>query len=149
MTWVGDSYANGSPLIFVKVGVSQPKAIALATAGRQVPTPVNGSFLIDTGASSTCIDRNVVSKLGLLPTGTQSVRTPSTGVTPVTLDEYEISLQVLDGRAGRSVFSARSMPIISTNLRSQGLDGLLGRDVLAHCVATFDGRAQTYTLDFS
>lgn len=57
-------HLNG-PTVQVTVTVSQDIAAQLTQAGHPVPTPVAGTALIDTGASSTCIDDAIAQQLGL------------------------------------------------------------------------------------
>ncbi len=47
-----------------------------------IPNPVAVKGLVDTGASCTVIDPTVVQRLGLTPTGSTMILTPSTGSTP-------------------------------------------------------------------
>ena len=41
-----------------------------------------------------------------------------------------------------------SLPVLCGDFSGQGIDGLVGRDVLTRCVATFDGPARRFTLVF-
>jgi hypothetical protein len=102
-----------------------------------VPNPVRVRGLIDTGASSTCIDSGSLQSariaspaasgasstcidsgslapLGLTPTGTISMMTPWTGATPHVCNQYDI----------------------------------IGRDILAQCLFVYDGQAGNFSLAF-
>src|SRR6266403_1158193 len=70
------------PVISLLIGASAPRVAALQEAGVDVPTPVVVRCLIDTGASSTCLDTTAIAPLQLSPTGTITISTPSTGKTP-------------------------------------------------------------------
>ena len=65
------------PLVLATVGVSVPKQLALQAAGLPPPAGGQGRFLIDTGASGTCVDSALIAKLGLTPTGSVNIHTPS------------------------------------------------------------------------
>lgn len=41
-----------------------------------------------------------------------------------------------------------ALPIVETQLSSQGIDGLLGRDVLNNCMLIFNGSGGFYTLSY-
>jgi hypothetical protein len=137
---------QGGPLISVLVGVSTPRFSALKAAGQTPPTPTMGTFLIDTGASCTCIDPDLINGLGIQPTGVTGIRTPSTQIgAPHFCDQYDVSLFIPDTGAGHFI---AAIPIITTHLRSQGIDGLLGRDVLNSCILIYNGIASIITLAY-
>src|SRR4051812_33831012 len=95
----------GGPLIAVMVGVSTARFQALTGAGQTPPPAATGMFLIDTGASCTCVDPDLLSNLGLQPTGTAGIRTPSTqGGAPHYCDQYDVSLFIPDSSVGGGHF---------------------------------------------
>ena len=60
------------------VSVSVPRLQALQQAGEAVPAAVVGQFLIDTGASSTAIDHDLIAGLNLPLISQVAITTPST-----------------------------------------------------------------------
>jgi hypothetical protein len=60
----------------------------------KVPPPVIVRALIDTGASCTCLDPLVIAKLGLAPSGTVQVHTPSTAGSAVTCNQFDVAVGV-------------------------------------------------------
>jgi hypothetical protein len=64
---------SGGPLINALVGVSNPRFQALTAAGQTPPTGVMGTFLIDTGASCTCIDPDLIRGLAIQPTSSRGI----------------------------------------------------------------------------
>lgn len=101
--------------------------------------------LIDTGASCTCIDPHVLKALSLTPTGVIPVHTPSTGSTPHLASQYDIDLVLLNPRLNLTI---GAIPVTEANLRVQGIDALIGRDVLANCLLVYDGQSGIFNLAF-
>jgi len=112
-----------------------------------IPPPVEGTALIDTGATKSAIDSTVVSALGLVPKTTVNI-VGSTGV------------QDQDGFAVRFLFP--DFPYVpgqilqfdpeivtaSPTLKVCGFTALLGRDFLTHMILIYDGKAGRYTICF-
>jgi Aspartyl protease len=134
------------PLLKVFIGVSGPRFQALEAAGSQPPLPQLADLLIDTGASQTCIDLRFVALLGLQPTGSVSIHTPSTGTIAQSMDAYDVGV-VVNGIAGAThVLPVHS--VIACDFSSQGIDGLLGRDILANSRLIYSGPDNTFYLSF-
>ncbi len=128
---------NG-PIIEAFVSVSKPRRDALAAANQAVPSPVNIRGLLDTGASGTAVDPSVLTALGLSPTGTTLVNTPTTGAMPQPADQYDIGF-VIPAPNGLPLFS-QTMPVIACELlAAQGFHALIGRDILSQCVFVYNG----------
>jgi hypothetical protein len=135
----------GGPLIDVLVGVSVPRQKALHAAKLPIPPPVQIRALIDTGASCTCIDPSVPQRLGLAPTGAAPLHTPSTGGQPHVANQYDVSLVLLHQKLNLTL---QTVPVAEAHLAIQGIQGLLGRDVLQNCLFLYDGQAGIFTLAF-
>ena len=119
----------------------------MTAAGLPVPQYVTGTFLLDTGASGTCVDPGLVAPLGLTPTGNVQMQTPSTAGTPVTCSLFDISMYI-PGTGQTAGFMIEAIPVIEAGLRAQGIDGLLGRDVLDRCTFICNGSAGMFTLAY-
>lgn len=61
------------PVIKAEWRVHPDTELQLKTTGAQVPSPVKGYMLIDTGAGDVAIDGDVAKELGLSPAGEQKV----------------------------------------------------------------------------
>lgn len=133
------------PVLDLQVQPSQPRTQALTAAGQAVPQPVLIRALVDTGASCTCIDPNILSSLELTPTGSIPVHTPSTGNNPVNQDQYDVGLVFLHSKLQFAIFS---LPVIASDLQIQGIDALIGRDVLKEFLLIYDGQLGLFTLGF-
>lgn len=107
-------------------------------AGQQVPNIIPIRGLLDTGASNTAVDPSVLTALGLTPTGTCLVNTPTTGATPQTTDLYDVSF-VIPAPQGIPLFS-QTLPVMASSLlETQGFHALIGRDILSQCVFVYNG----------
>lgn len=129
---------NGA-LVNLLVGVSAPRAQALAGAGQPVPAPVLVVGLIDTGASGLAIDPTILQGLGLQQTGTTPLITPSTGANPVDAPVYDVSVKIPQLPPASLDFD--SVPAIQAVLLNQGFGALVGRDILNKCLIIYDGVA--------
>lgn len=126
--------------------VSQGRSKALIDAGAKLPEPVQIRALVDTGASCTCLDPEVLATLGLTPTGTTSVVTA--GGVPEERDVYDVALAIPSGK-GEQVFFEHTMAVVAAPLlKSQGFHALIGRDVLSRCILNYNGSTKTYTLAY-
>ncbi len=97
------------------------------------------NLLIDTGASCVVLDQIAIAPLGLVPTGAASMHTPSTSGT-----QYDVSL-IIPATSGPP-FVLEALPVLEGSFKSQGIDGLLGRDVLKQFVLFYNSPLDGYTL---
>lgn len=133
------------PIIKLYVGVSGPRGKALSAAGLPIPPVILVEFLVDTGASSTVVDAETIAPLNLTPTGATQVHTPTTAGAGESRFLYDIAMLMYHPDNTR-VFATH--PVIATDFKSQGIGGLLGRDVLASCLLVYDGATGNYSLAF-
>ena len=137
---------NG-PMLDAFVGPSEARRSALTAAGQAIPPPMQIRALVDTGASGTCVDPSVPASLGLRVTGSASMMTASTGSTPHTADQYDVTLIIPGPGFPPLVF--QTIPIACVELlASQGFHALIGRDILQKCVLHYNGTTQLFTLAF-
>ncbi len=111
-----------------------------------MPGVQNIRALVDSGASCTCIDPQVLMALGLQATGKTTMTTPSTGTTPVEADTYDVSIIIPAGT--QQPLMRPVMSVVSSALIHQGFHALLGRDVLAECIFTYNGSAEIFTFAY-
>jgi hypothetical protein len=127
------------PLVDVQVGISSALRAKLQQSGTAVPPHVSARLLLDTGASNTCLDAGIVAKLGLQPTGAQLCATPSHAA--VSLPTYFVELVL-------SPLVTVEAVVLGARVSSQGIDGLLGRDLLDNAVVVYDGVQKHCTISF-
>jgi hypothetical protein len=118
---------------------------AFNAASQPVPPPVVLDCLIDTGASVTCMDAAAIAPLGLQPTGITPIRTPSTGATPAQCAQYGVGIGIYHPDYSR-IFD--TVPVIAADLSAQGIQGLMGRDLLRSCLFVYDGTAELFCIGF-
>jgi hypothetical protein len=137
---------NG-PLMDAFVAVSEARRNALTAAGQPIPNVIRIRALVDTGASGTCVDPSVPQGLGLTPTGSTSMVTPSTGATPHTADQYDVAIVVPCANAPPLVF--QTVPVACVELlASQGFHALIGRDILNKCILHYNGTTALFTIAY-
>jgi hypothetical protein len=113
-----------------------------------VPQRVPARALLDTGASISLIDPKIPQLLGLSPTGTASILTASTGHTPFTCNEYDVSITLPHGEDGIELLFEYVPVAESTFHPAEGCDVIIGRNILADCLLVYDGKARTFCFSF-
>ena len=137
------------PMLTAFVGVSGARRSALVAAGQPVPDLVRIRALVDTGADGTCLDPSVLSALALTPTGSVMVCTPSTGASPQPKDQYDVGIAIPGGSQDHAPLIVANIAVLSAELKDlQGIDGLIGRDILALCLLSYNGPAGMFTLAY-
>lgn len=109
--------------------------------GTPVPNPVSGYGLIDTGATITAVDRDILSNLGISPIGRTKVLTPQ-GEEEQLL--YPIRLRFPNSTLPEINFSR----VTGSKLQHQGIIALIGRDVLVHFLFIYNGTTGQITISY-
>jgi predicted aspartyl protease len=135
------------PLLDAFISVSDARRTALIAANQAIPSSVQIRALVDTGASSTCLDPSVVTSLGLTATGTVPMVTPSTGTTPHIAETFDIGLVIPHPTDAPLVIPTMEVSCVQL-LASQGFHALIGRDILERCVLNYNGTRAWYTLAY-
>jgi predicted aspartyl protease len=100
---------------------------------------VRAVMLVDTGASGSAVDQEVIAMLGLQPTGAISIATPSH-------ERHEVLTYDIDLLIEQNQFHLADVPVFATGLKNQGIQGLIGRDVLQHMLLVYNGYSGHFTL---
>lgn len=127
------------PVVQVSVTVGQALAQQVLQKGGTVPPPVTGLALIDTGATSTCVDEEAAQRLPLPATDVVTVASASHPATQQNV--YPIQIEVV----GLPI-AVNAPRAIGAPLKAQGILLLIGRDVLQHTVLIYNGPTGAFTL---
>jgi predicted aspartyl protease len=127
------------PCVQVVVGLAQSLAEQLVQQGHAVPQPVAGVALVDTGASTTCIDEALAQRLGLPAIDVVQMTSASHAGTQANV--YPIQMEIVGSPIIVNVPRA-----IGANLAPQGIVALIGRDYLQHCTLFYNGLTGEITL---
>jgi hypothetical protein len=136
---------GGAARLEVLVGVSAGREADLRRLQQPVPSAVRVLAEIDSGATVSGVDLPLLAQLGLQSTISTSLFTPATGAILQSFPVYDVSL-ILSHPAVN--FHLGTLPVVGTHLAAQGIQVLLGRDVLAHCVFIYNGPGNSFTLCF-
>ena len=139
-------FTGQGPLIDLLVGISAQRRKAMERVGQPIPAYQKARALIDTGASSTCIDPTILKPLELTATGAILIHTPSTGGTPHLCEQFDVALGI--DHPTKDPMMLPTIPVIATGLAAQGIGALIGRDVLSSCLFIYDGAAASFTLAY-
>lgn len=142
---VGNSQAG--PILNILIGPSIQLQQVLAAAGAPVPAPINGVFLVDTGASLTVVDASIIAPLRLNPTGTVMCHTPSTAGIAVPMYQYDLMI-FMPGAVHNQGWLIDSIPVTASSFAGQAIDGLIGRDIIDRGLLVYNGHAGHFTLAY-
>ena len=90
----------------------------------------------DTGATGTCISKEVVKRLNLIPPGMIRVQTPSG---EGTMNKYMINL-ILNNEV-----RVMNLSVMDSEIGNQGIDVLIGMDIISlgdFAVSNYEGKTQ-------
>lgn len=130
----------------IEVQVPPKIADAIVKSGGTVPSGISGIGLIDTGATLTCIQEDVLIKLGLHPIGQETTGTAN-GPKPCNIYSARIVFPTkgwtLDlGRAMGVDLTGQIIPITPP----QRIIALLGRNLLERSVFIYNGITGYWTI---
>jgi len=126
------------PIVEVSMGVAQSMAEEWRNAGKDIPDPVSGYALIDTGASNTCIDNQVAEELGL----------PAIDVVRMLSASEETEQYVYPAQIDvvGSPVMVDAPKAIGANLQDRNMVALIGRDLLSETTLRYNGAIGEFTL---
>jgi len=126
------------PILEIQLAISKDLATVLTSKGTPIPNPIKAIAMIDTGATSSVINPDIVKALGISPTGTTKINTPSD--CGVDCNQYNLSFVFPNG------VILESSDVVEAPLTGQPIQCLLGRDLLRHGVLIYNGYMQQITL---
>jgi hypothetical protein len=135
-------------MVDLLIGVSGRRGQVLRQRHLAVPDLVPLRVLIDTGATVSGFSPRVFDSLGLEPVTRQGVITPAN--TPEDLHPayfYDVAIHlVAEGRPNR--FGDFRVMAAQCWLPGEGVEGLIGWDILNKCFFQCHGPERTFTLSF-
>jgi hypothetical protein len=139
--------ADGA-VVDVVVGWGAAQAHKLLSTGQPIPSPLQASALIDTGAEMTCIDSSLARQLSFPLGGFLPANVPAHGgltfgvICPASLIVVHPS-----GKAKKN-FARHNIAVMELQLAALQYQVLLGRDVLKRCRFLYDGIQQIFGLKY-
>jgi predicted aspartyl protease len=106
-----------------------------------IASPLRATAMIDTGASGTVVNPQIIAALGLSPVGSVPIHTPST-TQPLDCDQYHVDVTFPNG------VSFANAVVICAPLGMQNIECLIGRDILENAVLTYIGYINQFTISF-
>jgi hypothetical protein len=114
-------------------------AQALQAAGKPIPAPVQGLALIDTGATTTCIDGESAKSMGLAANGLARMASASHTSSDCLTYPVQLAFPVWN----LQLECAKAMGV---RIKNQGFIVLVGRDLLQNRVMLYNGADGAVTL---
>lgn len=137
---------QSGPIVPVTINLPAAMQEFLARNGKDIPPPVRGMALIDTGAFATAVDVEVFEKLGITPIDRLPTNTPhgasTSDIYPATVSFPALGLENLPMER-----------LIGCKLQWAGENDsdilmLLGRDLLKHFLMVYNGKHSDVTLGY-
>jgi predicted aspartyl protease len=113
---------------------------ALVPLGAVLRSPFPVTALVDTGAYTTVLNPETISRLNLQPVGVAPITTPST-TSAVMCSRYHVNLYFSEGEVVENIFA------IEAPMGGVPYQCLIGRDVLRRATFIYEGAANRYTLN--
>ncbi len=135
-------------IIDVFVGVSRKRERLLQKHGFPIPQPIGVRALIDTGADVSGAAPQLFTALDLTPIDRIDVYTPSTKEdAPHQCDLYDVALFLVAGGQTHRLPDSR---IVAADCwhADEGIQALIGRDILDRCYFQYHGLSRKFTLSF-
>lgn len=129
------------PIVEALIGLSSILKKTLQIEKKEIPRPVSGRLLIDTGASVSAIKKGIAAQLGLKPHGITKIATPSDGAFQCSLFDVDILFPVHH-------LVIKNVRVIEGIFKGQNIDGLIGRDILKLGLFVYTGYDNSFTIAF-
>jgi len=128
------------PVIPVQIAVPSALEQQLKHMNQQVPSPIAGDALIDTGATISAVDDSVIRELGVAPIDLANVGTGAG------LNQQSIyPARFIVSNIGLGIEFSQ---VLGSNLKSARIIALLGRDVLSRMILIYNGKAGRLTIAY-
>ena len=145
--WVPNALVTNGPIAPAEFQVPPQLAQLLQDQSQPVPPPQQGMVLIDTGATRSCADTAVMSKLGVYPVGQVDLGTAG-GKTTASLYPARllIGVGVMPQPLSIDFSSVVGVDLSGQSVGGQTLIGLIGRDILSRSILVYNGPTASFSL---
>ena len=131
------------PILPVEIGVPSALSKLLASQNKTIPAPMPGFALIDTGATRSCVDVNIISHLEIKPIGIVPLETPA-GPSQHNLFPAKFNFPAIK-------FEFEFSSVVGVSLGQKSIGGkqiiaLIGRDVLSRCLLVYNGPKASFSI---
>jgi len=124
------------PIIPVEISVPTLLVEHMTTAGVPIPKPATGFALIDTGASISAVDIDIITGLQVRPVGITEVFIAGDK------ESHKVMQNIFPAKfsfPGTPLPTIEFTAVLGSSLQPQKIVALIGRDVLSHCVLVYNG----------
>lgn len=128
------------PALGIEIAVTTEYAEAVIKASGTVPSPINGTGLIDTGAAFTAVDSDVLTRLGVPPVGAIKAYGPT--------GEEEQGIYMCQIKFLGTDIPTIEHSVTGSKLQNFGHIALIGRDILQYSLLVYDGKHGMWTIAF-
>ena len=146
MPVVSQDLTEDGAVIEVLVGVHNERREMLRKHSFPVPQRVRARLQVDTGSNVTVIRGEVFQQLGIQEIDSVLARPLATTEEPQRFPQFPASLSLLCEGMEMHLPSVSVLGCLMTP--ADRVDGILGRDVLDHCLFVYDGRGRRFSLAF-
>jgi len=134
---------QAGPVLPLEIAIPSALSKFLSTQNQQIPAPRSGLALIDTGATRSCVDSQIISSLGVNPIGITTLGT-ARGRSQHHLYPAKFSFPAIR-------FEVEFGSVVGVDLSGQGagnmqIIALIGRDVLSRCILIYHGTKGCFSL---
>jgi predicted aspartyl protease len=125
------------PILEIQIAIPRDLFNVLKQNNQPISNPIKAIALIDTGATSSVVNPDIIRALGISPTGRIKISTPSD--TDVDCNQFKLAFVFPNN------VIIESSDVIEAPLKGQPIQCLLGRDILRHAVFIYNGYMQQIT----
>jgi hypothetical protein len=138
---------TAGPIIDVRIWLGTEPAKALTAGGREIPPPFSVPGLVDTGAQVTAIRGLIIDWMGIASIGFLEASSSVLGGEARSVPIYP--LRMTFGPLGAPDAPRwRAIHAVGVHVVSPGASVLIGRDLLASCRFTYDGRKDRFMMSY-
>jgi hypothetical protein len=140
------STVGSGAVVELLIGVNEARREVLLRSGFPVPARVRVLAQIDTGTEFSAVDSSILARLDVRPIDSILVRTPDTTTEPRAFQQYAVSIALASDTLEMFLTSVEVLGCAFAP--DEGIQAMLGRDVLEHCLFFYDGPRRTFSLAF-